>query len=94
MNHLRHRIFIILLILLALFLYTSLGLVAEQNSLDFKSVNGLTTALKVYGGWLANGFDNMKEITGNIIGMDWSNTNSSFFEEERDAVKKTYGRGG
>ena len=80
MNHLRHRIFIVFLIALALFLYSSMALVETQNELDFTTTEGFFNAIKVYTGWLANGFDNLKTLTGNVIGMDWGSTNASFFE--------------
>ena len=71
MNHLRHRVFIVLLILLALFLYTSMAFISNQNNLSFNSSEGIFTAMKVYTGWLANGFENMKTIVGNAVKMDW-----------------------
>ena len=82
MNHLRHRIFIIMLILLALFLYSSMALVTTNNELSFDDTGGFFHAMKVYTGWLANGFENVKQITGNMIKMDWTSTNSSFFDKE------------
>jgi len=81
MNHLKHRVFIIILILLALFLYTSMNLVVKNNQLDINSVDGIFNIIKVYTGWLANGFQNFKVIAGNVIGMDWGNTNSSFVNQ-------------
>jgi len=81
MNHLRHRIFIIILILLALFLYSSMALVTTKNDLNFNNTEGFFNAVKIYTGWLANGFENLKEITGKVIKMDWSSTNSSFFDK-------------
>src|SRR3989344_221117 len=81
LNHLRHRFFIIILILLALFLYTSAALVTEKNNLDLKSTEGIFNAFKVYSGWLANGFENLKEVTGKIIKMDWTSTDGKFFED-------------
>jgi len=82
LNHLKHRFFIVLLVLAALFLYSTMNLVTTKNDIELNSVNGIFSAFQVYTGWLANGFNNMKEITGNVIGMDWSNSNSSFFNEE------------
>ena len=80
MNHLRHRAFIILLILLALFLYSSMALVGSKNELKYDSSEGVMNAVRIYGGWLVNGFQNMKDITGEVIKMDWSSTNGTFFE--------------
>lgn len=87
LNHLRHRIFIILLILLALFLYTSMALIVEKNNLDLRSSDGIFSAIKVYSGWLANGFENLKEITGKIIKMDWASTDGKFFDDSKKSKK-------
>ncbi len=80
LNHLRHRVFILMLIVFALFLYTSMNLVADRNNLDFKSSEGIFDAIKIYWGWLANGFDNLQILVGNAIRMDWSSVNGTFFE--------------
>jgi len=82
LNHLRHRVFIILLILFALFLYSTMALVVEKNDLDLKSSDGVFHAIKIYSGWIANGFENMKKIAGNVIKMDWASTNGTFIGEE------------
>ena len=94
MNHLKHRVFIVLLILLALFLYSSMALVVENHSLDLKSTDGVFNAVKVYLGWLANGFQNLKTITGNVINMDWTSSDGKFFEKDnsKDDVRKTSSR--
>ncbi|MBT4166003.1 hypothetical protein HOE04_03120 [archaeon] len=80
MNHLKHRLFIIMLVLVALFLYSSMALITTQNELSFDDSEGFFNAMKVYNGWLANGFSNLKAITGNAMKMDWSSTNETFFE--------------
>ncbi len=82
MNHLKHRVFIIMLIMLALFLYSSMALVTTKNELSFDNSEGIFNAVKIYNGWLANGFRNFKSITGNVVGMDWSSTNATFFDLE------------
>ena len=81
LNHLRHRMFILGLIIFALFLYTSMNVIAEKNNLDFKSSDGIIDAIKLYVGWLANGFDNMRSLVGNIVKMDWSSVNGTFFDK-------------
>lgn len=83
LNHLRHRIFIILLVLLALFLYLSMNYISVQHNLDFKSSEGILNAIKIYSGWLANGFQNLKEITGKIIKMDWTSADGKFFDGKK-----------
>lgn len=81
MNHLRHRVFIILLVLLALFLYVSMVAVGNKNEFEFNSAEGIYDAMKVYTGWLANGFENMKALTGDAIGMDWKSTDGTFIDK-------------
>lgn len=81
MNHLRHRIFIIVLILIALFFYLTVTFVAAKNSVNMNSYDGFMSGIRVYGGWLANGFQNMKTIGGNAIKMDWTSTNATFFDK-------------
>lgn len=81
LNHLKHRFFIILLVLLALFLYSSMNLVTNENDVDLTSVDGIFSAVKVYTGWLANGVSNVKDLTGRAIDQDWTNSNATFFEE-------------
>lgn len=80
-NHFRHRMWIFLLVILVLFLYISLTLVKTQNDLSFNSTEGAFNSLKVYFGWLANGFQNLKSITGNAIKMDWTSTDKTFFNK-------------
>lgn len=87
LNHLRHRFFIVLIILLALFLYTTMTMVSEVNEFELNSADGVVDALKVYLGWLANGFNNLKELTGKAIKMDWKSTNNSFFENAKEDKK-------
>ncbi len=77
MNHFRHKMWIIVILLLALFLYATLYVVNVQNNLDFTTFSGFVGSMKVYGGWLANGFQNFKVLTGNAVKMDWTSTNSS-----------------
>lgn len=81
-SHLRHRVFIILLILLALFLYSSMALVVDDNEIDLNNSKGIMKGLKIYTGWLANGFRNLKALTGRAIDMDWTSINGSFFGED------------
>lgn len=80
-NHFRHRMWIILLIFLALFLYISITLVNAKHDLDANSTEGFFNSVKVYMGWLANGFQNLKTITGNAIKMDWTSTDETFFNK-------------
>ena len=81
LNHLRHRIFIIILVLLALFIYISMTVVAEKNQMDFKTADGIFKVMKLYVGWLANGFQNLRSLIGHAIKMDWQETNKTFTEK-------------
>jgi len=87
LNHLKHKFFILMLILLALFLYTSISLVTTENQLDLKSSGGIFKSLKVYSGWLANGFQNLKALTGKAIGLDWKSSNGTFFDNDEEYKK-------
>jgi len=89
-DHLKHRFFIIILILLALFLYTSMTMISKDNNINLSTSEGFFAATKVYTGWLANGFDNLKALAGKAINMDWTSSNKTFFnDQEGDKNKRT-----
>lgn len=89
LNHLRHRFLIIVLIVIALFLYTTMNLVSTENNLDLKTTDGVFHSIKVYTGWLANGFNNLKDLTGQAINSDWSKSDASFFNKnDSNSTKK------
>ena len=79
-NHFRHKFFIIGLIVLALFIYTSIAAISDEEQTDLKSVQGWIKTAQLYVGWLANGFNTLQEITGQAIKMDWTTTDGSFFK--------------
>ena len=81
MNHFRHKIFIILFVLLALFLYGTFAAINTMNQLELTTSEGIFDAAKLYFGWLSNGFQNLKSITGNVIDMDWTSTNGTLFNK-------------
>ena len=62
--------------------------VTNKNSLDLKSTGGIFNAVKLYTGWLANGFQNLKSLVGNVINLDWESSNSTFFEDSEDSKPK------
>lgn len=76
-SHYRHRIFVITIVLVALFLYVSIAYVASKNEMDFGSYDGMVKSVKIYGGWLFNLVGNFKSLTGSAIKMDWTSTNGS-----------------
>ncbi len=81
MNHLRHRFFIIILIVVALFFYLTMTFVTNQHQVDLTTYDGFVAGMKIYGGWIANGFQNMKVLTGNAVKMDWTSTDGTFFNK-------------
>lgn len=87
MNHFRHKIFLLLLIFLALFLYGTVSVVNNMNEMDLSSSDGVWDAAKLYFGWLGNGFQNLKSITGSAIKMDWTSTNGTFIERSEKQVE-------
>jgi len=80
-NHFRHKMWISVLVILVLFLYVSVTFVNAKNELNFDSTEGALDFVKIYYGWLANGFHNMKSITGNAIKMDWTSTDKTFLNK-------------
>ena len=73
--------------LLALFLYISINVVYDKYKIELNSVEGVFTAAKIYTGWLANSFQNLKVLTGNAMKMDWTKTNASFFNKTKLSSK-------
>ena len=68
----KHKIFVILLIVLVIFSYVSFAVVAQDNELDFTSFSGVIEATKIYFSWLGSIFGNLKQITANVFKLDWS----------------------
>jgi CDP-diglyceride synthetase len=71
-KRMRHKLFAIFLIGLILFLYITVTLVIKQNNLEVNSVQGVIDTTRVYFSWLGSVFGNLKDITSNVINMDWS----------------------
>jgi len=86
MNHLRHRIWILALVFLALFLYTSAAIVYNENELTFDSMEGIFSSIKIYIGWLGNGFQNLKTLSGNAINLDWTDSNETFVNQNLEKI--------
>ena len=84
LGHFRKKTFIFIVILLVLFFYSTLLIINSKNKLDFSTSEGFMNSMKIYGGWLANGFNNLKVITGNALKMDWSSTNGTFIEKSKN----------
>ena len=73
----KHRGWVIFLILLILLSYFGFVASIKGKNIDFKSLDGIQTAAKLYFAWLGTVFKNTKAITGNAIKMDWRGTNST-----------------
>lgn len=87
MNHMKHRLWVILIVLFVLFLYVSITLVNNKYDLDFSSTEGIVNSVKIYFGWLGNGFRNMESLVGNAIKMDWASSNESMLDTKN--ISKT-----
>jgi hypothetical protein len=88
MNHLRHRVWIILIIMLALFLYATMALVYRQNEIKLNTAEDFIHASRIYLGWLGHSFDNLKLLTGNAVRMDWTSANSTLLSKNPEQNKK------
>jgi len=80
LRRLKHKVFAIFLIALVLFFYASTSIAFREQTINFKSQEGITSASKIYFAWLGSAFSNAKIITTNAIKMDWSTQNSSIGE--------------
>jgi len=76
-KHAKHKIFIILGILLIAFLYFSFTAIVASHSADLRTASGVFEASKVYLSWLGSAFNNIKTVSGNIVKMDWIPKNVS-----------------
>lgn len=70
-HHLKHKIFLFLVVFAVLFIFITASNVVTKYKIDLKSVNGIEKGAKIYFAWLGGAFDNFKSITGNAIKMDW-----------------------
>jgi len=77
MSHAKHRISLIVFILVLLFFYITVSRVFTQYDIDWKSSAGMEKGIKVYFSWLGGAFGNLKTITANAIRMDWSQKNKT-----------------
>ena len=87
MNHMKHRMWVFFIVLLALFLYISINIVYNKYDLNFNSTEGVADAAKIYFGWLGNGFQNMKTLVGNAVKMDWTSSDKSTVTTINTSVK-------
>ncbi|MEJ2268125.1 MAG: hypothetical protein P8X70_03550 [Nanoarchaeota archaeon] len=71
LKRVRHKVFALFLIGLILFLYFSSSFVFQGEDINFKSIEGISKAGKLYFSWLGSVFSNLKTVTTQAIKMDW-----------------------
>ena len=71
-RHMKHRIYILLAIIVLIFIYTTGTKIVNQSNLNLNTLEGIVNASKLYFSWLGHAFNNAKVIIGNAIHMDWS----------------------
>ena len=76
-KRLRHKIFAIFLIALILFTYISFTVTLKGHDIDMTTIPGVMAASKLYMFWLVSSFNNLKSITTQAIGLDWTPQNQS-----------------
>jgi hypothetical protein len=89
MNHMRHRVWILLIIMFGLFLSISITMVYKQNEIKLNSAEDFFKAGEIYLGWLGHSFNNLKALTGNAVNMDWTATNGTFFKSDQTKNKNS-----
>jgi len=72
----KHKIFALFLIGLILFSYLSAAMIFKDKEVDLKTIPGVIAAGRIYFSWLGTVFTNTKQITSNVVSMDWG-TNKS-----------------
>jgi len=83
-KRLKHKLFAILLIGLIIFSYVSFSVVLRGESIDYKSVSGLTEASKIYLSWLGSVFGNFKSITTYAIKQNWNKAEKNLSEKQEE----------
>ena len=71
MMHIKHKVYLILLIILILFVYVSATKVLSGQNFDFKSSSDVGKAVKLYFSWLGGVAGNFKNMVANAIKLDW-----------------------
>ena len=77
MKRMQHKVFAIVLIGLIIFSYVSAAVLFKDKEIDFKTTSGLMEASKIYFSWMGTIFGNFKQITANVIKMDWKSVNET-----------------
>ncbi len=71
-KEIRHRFFGTIILLLILSMFLSASYVISKQNIDLKKQGGFGEFIKYYMVWLNNVFTSAKQITGNVVGYDWS----------------------
>ncbi len=75
-KEIRHRFFGTIILLLILSMFLSASYVINKQNIDLKKEGGFGEFIKYYVLWLNNVFTNTKQITGSVVGYDWSLSNN------------------
>ncbi len=76
-KHVKHKYFVLGLILILLFVYTTISIVSKQNNIELNSASGVYQAMKVYMKWVMSAFINVKSLAGDAVKMNWTNINQT-----------------
>ncbi len=66
-----HKFLAIFLIILILSSYFGFVITLKEKDIDYKSLDGLQTVVKLYFVWIGSIFKNFKSITAHTIKLDW-----------------------
>jgi hypothetical protein len=77
LKHHKHKFGLMFFVILLLFFIASIYFVTSASNVDMSTTSGFAKGMGIYGGWLVNSFNNIKILTGNIIGMDWRPENKT-----------------
>jgi len=75
-KYLEHKIVVILMVLFFIFIILSLITVigtVKTHSIDYKSAEGIVSIGKLYFSWIGQLVNNVGELTGNVVKMNWTN---------------------
>jgi len=85
-SHAKHRFKLTVILVIVLLLISTFYFVVSINNVDATTINGLGKGMKVYGIWLVSVFNNVKAVTGDVIGMDWRATNGTIGESNSSSI--------
>ncbi len=88
-KYFKHKMWWVIIIVVTLLLYLGYIFAVSGNDIDYKSIDGMQTAIKLYVSWLGHAFDNTKTITANVIKMDWrGNQTIDNTDSEKPQIKQ------